>query len=102
MPILMSPEMSPLPLYIDASTLDPAGQEAALRAIVDILRSTPNLSPELPRPADPVARGRVLAGVESYRAAVVALVIAGDLNHGQGQTLNDIVDKIVAEETSAP
>jgi hypothetical protein len=87
-----------LPHYIDVGP----GQETELRAIVDILRSLPNLSPELMRPADPIARGRVLEGLASYRAAVTSLVLEGQLNHTQGQTLSDMIDRIVAEETSPP
>jgi hypothetical protein len=74
--------------------LDPDAQELALRRIVTLLNATQPIGH-----ANSIVeanRKRVLEAVDSYRAAVVELVLEGQLDVDQGLQLNDIVERVIA------
>jgi hypothetical protein len=76
--------------------LDPDAQELALRRIVTLLNATRPIGH-----ADSIVianRQRVLEAIDSYRAAVVELVLEGQLDVDQGIQLDEIVERIIAGE----
>ena len=82
--------------YID---FDAETQEAAIRKIVDILHANRvDAFPGHFPPHTKLARANIRAALDSYRAAVVALVMADTLNIDQGDDLMKIVDKVMAEQ----
>ena len=79
---------------------DPDGQDIAIRKIVRILQAAKRVESGLEDAGETASRRHIVEALDTYKAAVTELVLTGAINLAQGEELNEIVERIVAEETT--